>query len=222
MNPKLKLTGQTNQILCSPDLDFNKYGIYKRFYGATFKNLEEKGVPLHLRMPYLKVRKWVEEIDLHLDTGVGMILKGPVGTLKTTLAVAVLQFHLRRRIEQDLAGGGYFVPMVNLMDMIFTLKEQNKAEWLRYEEKIRTTKLLVLDDFGAEYNNPWVNSKVDAIINERYNRMLPVIITTNLSHKELAEVYNKRIYDRIKAVSQVVNFEGESLRDLNNNFEKMV
>lgn len=205
--------GRMNQIRSEKEnkqeiLPFEKHGIYKRFWSATFDHVEKRGVPIHLQKQFGQVKDWTDNIESNLENGIGMVLKGPVGTLKTTLAVAALQYHLLR------GKSGFFVPMVNLMDTIFTLKEKNKAEWLQYEERIRGASLLVLDDFGAEYDNRWVNSKVDAIINERYNRMLPVIMTTNLTAKELEGAYTKRIYDRIASVSQVVNFEGESLRKL--------
>ncbi|HML33822.1 ATP-binding protein [Sporomusa sphaeroides] len=169
--------------------------------------MEKRGVPAQVSKEYCQVKKYVESIREHVEAGVGLILKGPVGTMKTSLAVAVLQHYIQ------VGGYGLFVPMASLLDNIFTLKERNKEEWLRYEDRIRSTGILVLDDLGAEYHQEWVLSKVDAIISERYNRMKPIIITTNLSAKELKGKYAERVYDRLKSTSKVINFAGSSLRE---------
>ncbi|MEN6566361.1 MAG: hypothetical protein ABFC57_08665 [Veillonellales bacterium] len=92
------------------------------------------------------------------------------------------------------------------------MKERNREEWIAYEDKVRTTGILVLDDLGAEYHQEWVLSKVDAIISERYNRMRPVIITTNLSDKALTGKYAERIIDRLRSTAKVIKFTGKSLR----------
>lgn len=127
--------------------------------------------------------------------------------MKTSLAVAILQQFLQE------GGSGLFVPMANLLDNLFTMKERNRAEWVAYEEKIRNTGILILDDLGAEYHQEWVISKVDAIISERYNRMRPIIVTTNMSAAEIKGKYAERIYDRLKSTSLVINFDGASLRE---------
>lgn len=129
----------------------------------------------------LVVLRWEPLFYMHenAEAGRGLLLKGSVGTMKTTLAVAVLQ-------EQIAQGGsGYFVTMSGLLDSIFTLKAISPGEWARFEQRLRETPLLVLDDLGAEHSEGWVQTKVDAIIAERYNRCWPVIVTTNLTAGQL-------------------------------------
>lgn len=205
----VKSIGKTNQTTCEADrfAELEKRGIFKRYWHCTFEEMEKRGVPAQVSKEYCQVKKYVESIREHVEAGVGLILKGPVGTMKTSLAVAVLQHYIQ------VGGYGLFVPMASLLDNIFTLKERNKEEWLRYEDRIRSTGILVLDDLGAEYHQEWVLSKVDAIISERYNRMKPIIITTNLSAKELKGKYAERVYDRLKSTSKVINFAGSSLRE---------
>lgn len=134
------------------------------------------------------------------------MLKGSVGTLKTTLAVAVLREHLTS------GGDGLFMTLSSLLDNIFTLKAKSMDKWAQFEQEIRETPLLVLDDLGAEYTEGWVLTKVDAIISERYNRCRSVIVTTNLSAEQLRGVYAERVIDRLRSTLKVVNFKGQSLR----------
>ena len=71
----------------------------------------------------------------------------------------------------------------------------------------------MLDDFGAEYSkSDWVASKVESVIIDRYNRMKPIILTTNYSETWTAENYSQRIYDRLRGEYKEAIFNGESHR----------
>lgn len=53
--------------------------------------------------------------------------------------------------------------------------------------------LLVLDDLGVENDTKWVQEILDSIIDHRYVRRLPLIITTNLAANQLAPRIKSRI-----------------------------
>jgi DNA replication protein DnaC len=46
-------------------------------------------------------------------------------------------------------------------------------------ERMRQVELLVLDDFGAQNDTPWVEEELFKLLNYRYNAFLPTVITTN-------------------------------------------
>lgn len=186
-------------------MNLESFGIYKRYEHSTFENID-KVIPVHHRSAFNECRAYAENFAEHKEKGVGMILKGPCGTGKTSLAVAILQEVIRSH------GGGLFIPMASLMDNLLTMSKRDVEEAVRFEKRVRSTPLLILDDLGAEYENNWVRTKVDAIITERCNRLLPVIITTNLKAEELLSTYQERVYDRLKGCSLIVNFAGESMR----------
>ncbi|MCL6558045.1 MAG: ATP-binding protein [Firmicutes bacterium] len=181
-------------------------GIHRRFRDCTFENIEKVGVPESVREQYGQVKEYAVNLKENIAEGRGLLLKGSVGTMKTTLAVAVLQEHIAR------GGSGLFITMSSLLDNIFTLKARNPEEWANFEQRVRETPLLVLDDLGAEYTEGWVLTKVDAIISERYNRCRSVIVTTNLTAEQLRGVYAERVIDRLRSTLKVVNFSGRSLR----------
>ncbi|MEN6620593.1 MAG: ATP-binding protein [Smithella sp.] len=186
--------------------ELEKRGIFRRYWNCTFAEMEKRGIPVQARMNYSEIKRYADNLSENVKAGIGLILKGPAGTMKTSLAIAILQQHITQ------GGSGLFVPMVSMLDNLFTMKERNREEWIAYEDKVRTTGILVLDDLGAEYHQEWVLSKVDAIISERYNRMRPVIITTNLSDKALTGKYAERIIDRLRSTAKVIKFTGKSLR----------
>lgn len=189
--------------------ELERAGIMKRFQNATFEAIERRGLPdnANIRQNYLKVKEYAKNLDWNLKRGVGLILAGNYGTMKTTMAVAVL----RECIAQG--HGGLLVPMCSLVDNLFTMRTLNREEWARYETRIRSTPLLVIDDLGSENTDQsWVLSKVDSIITERYNKMLPVIVTTNLSKDELKNTYSARIIDRLRNTSKYLAFDADSQR----------
>lgn len=181
-------------------------GIFARYSDCAFELIERRGIPPTIRLNYEQVKKYADKLDMNLKTGAGLVLRGQIGTMKTSLAVA----SLRNSIENGMSG--FFITMPSLMDTIFTLKERNPEEWVRFEQKLRTTQLLVIDDLGAEYQTGWVLNKVDAIISERYNRCLPMIITTNLTGEQMRNTYADRVIDRLRSTCEIVTFNGQSLR----------
>ena len=189
--------------------ELERAGIMKRFQSVTFEAIERRGLPdnVNIRQNYAAVKEYAKNLDWNLKHGVGLILAGNYGTLKTTMAVAVLQACIAQ------GHGGLLVPMCSLMDNLFTMRTLNREEWARYETRIRSTPLLVIDDLGSENTDQsWVLSKVDSIITERYNKMLPIIMTTNLGKEELAGTYSGRIMDRLRNTSKYLTFHAESQR----------
>ena len=194
------------KIVLTPEA-LDKAGINRRYQNITFAEIANRGIPDNLVDQVEQVKKYVNRIDHYAHYGQGIILKGPPGTLKTTLAVAVLREWL------DRGNRGLFVTMAGLFDRINVLKTKNKAEWAAYERNLHEIGLLVLDDLGAEDSSPWDIAKLDAIICERYNRAKPTIITTNMNNEEIKAAYNDRIYDRLRSTAvKALVMSGESLR----------
>lgn len=181
-------------------------GIERRYRNCTFENVEAQGIPEQVKDGYRRVKYHADHIAEHVEYGMGLALLGPVGTLKTSLAVAVLQEGLKAGIS------GMFITMPSLLDTLFTLKDTSREEWAKFEDRLRNVGILLLDDLGAEHSEGWVHTKIDAIVSERYNRMKPIIITSNLTSDRLAKTYAARIFDRIRQTSEVVKFSGSSLR----------
>lgn len=194
--------------------ELESHGIMRRFETTTFGVIEARGVPDSIAAQYEQVKRYAEDLKRNIAIGKGLILCGPYGTMKTTLAIAILRKHL------EYSNSGLFVPMCSLIDDLYTRRARSIEDWANYEQRIRTTKLLVLDDIGAENTDQsWILSKVDSIITERYNRMRPVIITSNLlpfstdkNERTLKNTYGGRVFDRLRSTSELIIFSGKSLR----------
>ena len=183
-------------------------GIHERYADVSFNTLKIDG---DIRENAKLVYSYAKKINYYVQNGIGLILAGGYGTLKTTLAVCVLKEYI------NSGGYGLFIPMSSLMDNLYSMKTRNIDEWITFENKIRNTGLLVIDDLGGEDTTaPWVLQKVNSIITERYNRKKAIIITTNLNKQDLENTYSGRIIDRLKSANYYIAFNSPSQRKVMN------
>lgn len=74
--------------------------------------------------------------------------------------------------------------------------------------------LLIIDDLGTESINDFTISQLFTCLNERFLRKKSVIISTNLSLKELRDYYSERIFSRIVGNFLFCKMTGPDIRKL--------
>jgi DNA replication protein DnaC len=104
-----------------------------------------------------------------------LVLCGPYGCGKSHLAYAVAGAYLRARRA---------VYVSTVPDLLDTLRRsfdgKNGGEsFERRFDLVRDAELLVLDDLGAQNDTPWAAEKLYQILDHRYRRRLPLLVTTN-------------------------------------------
>ena len=192
------ITGNREQNECN----YQSYGIPKRYRNVTMEYIVNRGVPEQSKQNVADVQRYIDNLEDNLQKGNGMVMRGNVGTMKTTLAIAIMRAVIAK------GRNAYFVPMANLIDRLFSGTPDERS---KLEQKLQTVSLLVIDDLGMEYEKGWVTAKIRAIINNRYNEEKSTIITTNLE-KDINDRYVDGMLDRIASTSTFSNFSGESLR----------
>ncbi len=137
----------------------------------------------------------------------GLLLHGKCGTGKTHLAIAIL----RELIQKGYTG--LFYNVISLLDDLrSTYALDNTLTQWPILEKVCRVDILVLDDLGAEKTSGWVNDRLYAIINQRYEQEKATIVTTNKNDKELEEQVGTRIESRLKEMCQWLRIEGNDYR----------
>ena len=117
-----------------------------------------------------------------------LTMLGPYGVGKTHLAAA---------ITHEVIGRGeaaLFAVVPDLLDYLrATFSPESTISYDERFELLRTARLLVLDDLGAESATSWAREKLYQLINHRYNYRLPTVVTSNLK----PEAIEPRIYSRL-------------------------
>jgi DNA replication protein DnaC len=118
---------------------------------------------------YTSARNFAESPDGWL------LLKGPYGSGKTHLAVAVA-LEIMDRYETPVL----FMVVPDLLDHLrSTFDPSSGVGYDERFEQVRTAPILVLDDLGTENATPWAREKLYQVFNYRYNERLPIVVTTN-------------------------------------------
>ncbi|NLY45937.1 MAG: ATP-binding protein [Tissierella sp.] len=72
--------------------------------------------------------------------------------------------------------------------------------------------LLVIDDLGTEVSNTFTNAEIFNIVNTRLLKGKKTIISTNLTPKEISDIYTDRVFSRIFDKFNPLKFYGNDLR----------
>ena len=128
-----------------------------------------------------------------------LILKGETGVGKTHLAVAIYGV----QIDQEKPVIFAFVP--DLMDHFRRAFDPDSP--VKYDhlfEEVRTTPLLILDDFGKERKSDWGVEKLYQIVAYRHSLRLPTVITSTMKLREDGDPIVSRILDKSISIVRVI------------------
>ncbi len=118
-----------------------------------------------------------------------LLLIGPYGCGKTHLAAAIANEAVQKNTQT------LFLTVPDLLDWIrFSYQQAEQSYEERFEE-IRNIALLILDDLGTQNTTPWAQEKLYQIINHRYVKQLPTVITTNQNLNEIDGRISSRLHD---------------------------
>ena len=119
-----------------------------------------------------------------------LTIGGDVGRGKSHLAEAITREYLGRGV-----GARYeFVP--RLLD---SMRGVSGDEVSLVMARCTEVKVLVLDDLGLETTSDWTNERLTSIVEQRMTRHAKTVVTTNLTHDELARKGYERLASRLFA-----------------------
>lgn len=97
-------------------------------------------------------------------------------------------------------------------EIIAGYKFHDRSDYEELNQNIYTSDLLIIDDLGTELTNNMIISELYEIINQRQISKKSVIISTNLSLRQLDQKYSERSMSRIFENYTLLNFYGENIR----------
>lgn len=162
-------------------------------------------------------------------TASGLLLTGSQGTGKTHLAVGILAARFDAWLERypqatwEVGAGEGSVAIEKRPSL-----EQRFVVVPSFLDRLRSAiqfrdpddplpdlfdvDLVVLDDLGREKVSDWASERLYVLVNERYNRRLPTIVTTNYPPSELAERGYEAIVSRLVEGAAVVPITASDYR----------
>lgn len=155
---------------------------------------------------YTLARKYVDKWDEMYEKRQGILFWGMVGTGKSYTAACIANELMDRMVPVVMTS------FVKILQNIQADQEEEKA----FMNRLNDVHLLIIDDLGTERNTDYALEKVYNIIDSRYRAGKPLILTTNMTVKEMQETQDiryKRIYDRIFEMCFPVKVFGQSWRE---------
>ncbi len=134
-----------------------------------------------------------------------ILMLGNTGLGKTHLSLAVASVLLQN---------GFSVIYDSAGSMLHRLEQEHfgKRDGSDTLELLLSCDLLILDDFGTEFDTSFTRSMIYTIINSRINAGKPMLINTNLTSGEIKERYGDRILSRLLFASKILHFYGKDIR----------
>jgi DNA replication protein DnaC len=126
-----------------------------------------------------------------------LLLQGGYGCGKTHLAAAIANFAVGMGVPT------LFLTVPDLLDLLRFAFDALEVSFEQRLEQIRTSPLLVLDDFGTQSATAWAQEKLFQIVNYRYINHLPLVVTTNIPLDEIEPRIRSRLTDP-EQVSKVI------------------
>lgn len=148
-------------------------------------------------------------IDTFDEVSRNLLFFGDTGCGKTFLSNC---------IAKELLDSGHSVIYFNAYQL-FDILAQNAfkrdiggGEARAFLEDILSCDLLVLDDLGSEAANSYTISQLFLILNERQQRNVSTIISTNLNIQQMNDLYSERSISRILGNYNIYHFQGGDIR----------
>lgn len=198
-------------ILKKQSVMFNESQTFDRFSLDVYSdvpNPEKFGINEspreHMQRVVVAVKHFVENFTDKSENN--MIFSGRTGTGKTFLANCVMSALLDKGREV------LFMPANALFKPFAVYENEERDAMNDLREMIYNCDLLIIDDLGSEKMTSSRYSEFIDIINTRTAAGKKILITTNLSPKNIRDTYDERISSRLLGMYDIYKFTGDDIR----------
>lgn len=186
-------------------IQLEQAGIGQDYWEVDFKNFQGPENALKAGHRYL------QKLDEMKAKGVGLLLVGPNGPGKTTIAMIVMKYLVRARWTVYTTSLGEIIERIQT-----SWKQQGEAgvEGGEFLESCRRADFLLIDDVGKEHRGQsgFVQTVFDNLIRYRVQHRLPTFLTSNLTKSELERTYGESVLSLLEGKLIPVSVTGEDYR----------
>lgn len=160
------------------------------------------------------LNEYKEKVLEKVEVGEGLYIWGKsTGNGKTSWACKIMSHYFRKiAFDTGLENEGLYIFLPTFLEDLRNNYEDKDPDFEQVLTMVKSCKLLIIDDIGAERVTDWVRERVVSIINTRVSNNLATIYTSNLSPEELKEELGDRIASRVVGSSQVIEMVGGDRR----------
>lgn len=180
---KLNKIGKLRERQMKLDSMFKNSLMTKEFRKITFNVWDHNKGSEHM---YKLGIKYIRDFSRALKENIGLLIYGVPGNGKTYLSSCIANELLSKSIPVVC------VSSIGLLDRI-------KESFNKYGDEgtqsilkcLDNADLVIIDDLGVEVNTEWSRATIYQILNSRYEKKKPLIITTNLTLEQLKKRYDQ-------------------------------
>lgn len=152
----------------------------------------------------------VEEMSKNVRMKKGLYMWGSPGVGKTYTAWAIAKHLNALKIPVWVVKSS---EVVQAIKFTFEGITEHSSPFYDFLEELSKFKgVLIFDDIGAEKYPEGVTVQYFSLIDKRYENLLPMCFTSNVSLEELSVRLSERIVSRIHEMCNVVKLTGENKR----------
>lgn len=183
-------------------------GIPALFHDATFDNYQADTPEMR------KCLAIARAFATSQKRGRSLVMTGKPGTGKTHLACAIAREAMKtsRRVVFTTAAEV-------VMSVRATYRRDSELSEMDVLDRFRNANMLVIDEIGAQNGDEHGKTILFDILNYRYAEMLPTVICSNLSEKNLTDVLGERLMDRFAQTGVISAMDWQSWRRQGKQYE---
>ena len=134
-----------------------------------------------------------------------ILMKGATGLGKTHLSLAIANEAIKK---------GFGVIYTSAPTLTAKLEKEffGQSDDTDTQNMLMECDLLIIDDLGTEFHGQFSVSQLYNIFNSRMLSNKPVIISTNLTLREMEKIYSDRFISRVCGNAQKLDFLGRDIR----------
>jgi DNA replication protein DnaC len=152
----------------------------------------------------IAAREYCKQFENNIDEGRGLIFIGTPGTVKTVIMSLILKYACDKCITSRWIGYRKIVKIIT--------DESYREDMAEELDRIARYRLTLIDDIGCSELASWQRNHVNYLIDQRFEKKMPTLYTSNLTDSEISERLGADIWSRIKGTCKIVVMSGRDRR----------